>query len=148
MKETLLWLPGAFTIEYAGRRWTAENRITNPGLAWFIDLWRAVGVPGFKHIALGTSAAATLDDQETLGEEVIRKPIHQFNAVPPLLESVVAFEDDEANVIINEIGVFAGAGASLLPNTGILVARAVVYIDKQEHLGTLRVIREDRLGRA
>ncbi len=145
--ECLLWLPGRFRAYHCGREWVFENTITDAGLQWFLDLWRGVETPGFKYIALGTSDVATQYSQTQLGGEQIRKVIESFNPALPALESIVTFLDTEANFLIREIGLFAGAAATADPNTGILVARAVVNINKTA-AGSLKIVREDRLGRA
>jgi hypothetical protein len=143
--DALTWL-GKWRIEFAGRRWEVFNKITDAGLAWYIDLLRGVGEPGFKYIALGTDSTPAAYTDTRLGAEQVRKAISAFNPTLPVLESVVIFLDTEANFRIREIGIFAGATATSEPNTGVLVARTIVDIEKT-NIGSLKITREDRLGR-
>ncbi|MCL6479372.1 MAG: hypothetical protein K6T65_13350 [Peptococcaceae bacterium] len=137
---------GRWRIEHLGRVAVVENRLTDAGLQWFIDLWRGTAEPGFKYIALGTDPTPVDNADITLGAEQIRRPVGSFEVVFPELESSTTFQDTEANFLIREIGLFAGATATADPDTGILVARAVVEIDKTD-LGSLKITRLDRIGR-
>ena len=120
------------------------NKITDAGLNWFLDLGAEL-VNLVKFIALGT-ADTPVQYSDTRWCEQIRKPIAKFEKASPILLSEVTFLDTEANFTIKEIGLFAGAEATLEPNTGILVARSVVSIDKTS-VGSLKIKREDRIGR-
>lgn len=144
--EALGWR-GKWIIEHAGRRLEVFNRLTDAGLNWFLDLWQGLETPGFKYIALGTGDTPVEYSDTHLGAEQIRKAVQSFSKALPILESVVTFLDTEANFTIKEIGLFAGAAATADPNTGILVARAVVNIEKTD-VGSLKITREDRIGRA
>lgn len=143
--DPLTWL-GKWRIEFAGRRWEVFNKITDAGLQWYLDLLRGAAAPGFKYIALGADSTPAAYTDTRLGAEQVRKAIGAFNPSLPVLESVVIFLDTEANFRIREIGIFAGATATSELNTGILVARTVVDIEKTS-IGSLKIIREDRLGR-
>mgnify|MGYP007016552515 CR=1 FL=1 len=144
-RDGLGWV-GKWHISFAGQKVSVFNKITDAGLNWFLDLWRGVGEPGFKFIALGTADTPVQYSDTRLGAEQIRKPIAKFEKASPILLSEVTFLDTEANFTIKEIGLFAGAEATLEPNTGILVARSVVSIDKTS-VGSLKIKREDRIGR-
>lgn len=137
---------GRWRFEFLGRVFEVNNRLTDTGLQWFMDLWRGVGTPGFKYIALGTDSTPVEYTDILLGAEQIRKPIEAFNPALPELESVATFIDTEANMLIREVGLFAGAAATADPDTGILIARTVVNIDKTNQ-GSLKISRLDRIGR-
>lgn len=143
--EIAPWI-GRWRIEHLGRIIEVNNRITDAGLQWFMDLWRGVGTPGFKYIALGTDPTPVEYTDTALVAELIRKPIETFTPALPELESIVTFLDTEANTLIQEVGLFAGATATTDPDTGILIARSVVNINKTA-LGSLKITRLDRIGR-
>lgn len=130
-----------------------KNKITDAGLAWLLGLIHGdVGsIPGIKYMALGTNSLPTENDQQLLGNELIRRPIDVRSIVSGRLESTVAFLDDEANFQIREIGIFAsvtGNEATELKDTGVLIARAVATIDKNESQpSSLTLKRTDRLVR-
>lgn len=148
MRDSIGWGPGIWHIEYLGQRIEVHNVITDAGLQWFQDLWRGLEDPGFKFIALGTSDMTAEYTQTKLGNEQVRKPIAEF--LQPELgttQSIATFLDTEANFAIRELGLIAGAAATIDINTGILIARAVVNIDKTA-LGSLKLVREDRLSRS
>ncbi|MCL5290298.1 MAG: hypothetical protein M1489_04595 [Firmicutes bacterium] len=145
MKDLLPW-QGKWIAFLNGQKFEVLNKITDAGLNWYMDLWRGVGEPGFKYIALGTSDTPVEYSDTILGAEQYRSPIQTFTPAAPILQSIVTFSDTEALFVIKEIGLFAGATATADLNTGILVARAVVNIDHTQP-GSLKIIREDRLGR-
>lgn len=147
MREILPWM-GKWIFSFAGQKWEVFNKITDAGLDWFLSLWAGTGIPGFKYIALGTDPTPTEYTDTQLYSEGIRKPIQELIPARPVLQSLVVFDDTEANFHIREVGLFAGGTATADPNTGILVARSVVDIQKTDQVpGSLKVLREDRLGR-
>lgn len=96
-----------------------------------------------KYFALGTGTTpATVNDTQLVAE-VLRKPLTQIsNPTPGQVLSVVAFGATEANFNIREIGVFGGADATTAANSGTLLARVVVNINKNDNI-LLNITRAD-----
>lgn len=121
------------------------NLITDAGLALTVDLWAGAQAVGWAYIAVGTDGTAPANGQTQLMNEVARKPVTFERRTGELLATVF-FSDGEANVVIRELGLFGGDSATADPNTGVLIARAVVNINKT-NLHSLTVTRRDLLAR-
>lgn len=147
MQDMLGWL-GRWRLQTPNGEETVFNNITDDALNWLKAQCQGARDGGFKYIAVGTSDAPAANSDHMLGAEQARKPIEEFLS-PDLftLQSVVTFGDTEAAVIIREVGLFAGDTATADPNTGILISRSIVNIDKTSP-GTLKIIREDIHRRA
>lgn len=88
----------------------------------------------------GTPAAAT---NTRLSNEVYRKQVTQLGAVSDgVVRSVVSLGSAECNRTIYEIGVFCGSSATSAANSGTLLSRVVVRIEKNSNI-TLNIIRTD-----
>ncbi|NPV70286.1 MAG: hypothetical protein HPY55_06530 [Firmicutes bacterium] len=143
---------GAFEITLWGpcgeiRRYRVANHITDAGIQLTQDLWAGTAAEGFKYIAVGTDPTPAADGDTRLGAEVAgtRKQM-SFESTFGELLGTVFYLDSEANVHIREIGLFGGASATLDPNSGILVARAIVDINKTDQ-ESLTITRRDYLRR-
>ena len=89
----------------------------------------------------GPDAPASTDTQLT--SEIYRKQLTKITEVSPgVVQSIVSLGSLECNELITEIGVFAGPGASAAPNTGTLLSRVAVNIEKNSNL-VLNVFRTD-----
>lgn len=125
-------------------RWV-PNLITDLGLAMTIDLWAGDQSAGWAYIAVGTDSTPPANGNTQLGAEVARKAVTFEKRTGELLATVF-FDDTEANVLIRELGLFGGSAATGAVDSGILVARAVVSINKtNQH--SLTITRRDLLAR-
>jgi hypothetical protein len=96
-----------------------------------------------KYFAFGTGTAAVTVNDTQLGAEQFRKIVTQTsNPSDGVVKTVVALGTGEANFNIKEIGVFAGPNASAAADTGTLISRILVNIDKNSNIA-LNVIRTD-----
>lgn len=95
-----------------------------------------------KYFAIGTGGAApTLDDTQ-LAAEVFRKQVTQLTVADGTVTSIVSIGANEANYVIREIGVFCGSSATEDANTGLMISRVAVFVDKNTNL-VLNIIRKD-----
>ena len=89
----------------------------------------------------GTTAPAVTDTQ--LENEQFRKQVTQISAQGTgNVYSVLSLGSTEANFVIREIGVFCSPDATASANTGVLLSRVAVNIDKNSNL-VLNVARTD-----
>lgn len=96
-----------------------------------------------KYFAFGTGTTPPAVTDTQLGEEQFRKQVTQISAQGSgNVYSVLSLGAQEANFVIKEIGVFCGPSASGSPNTGTLLSRVAVNIDKNSNL-VLNVARTD-----
>jgi hypothetical protein len=103
----------------------------------FNDL--SIGYFGF-----GTGTTPESPTQTKLVSENYRKQVTSKSFAPGtnFLESIVSLGSSEANFNIREIGVFAGSSATSALNTGNMISRIVVDIDKFENK-IINIIRRD-----
>lgn len=134
-------------IERTGLR---PNLITDAGLNMFRDLLSGAITDGeIKYVALGSGATAPANGQTQLVTEEFRKAVtSQTNqATAGEIETILFVADTEANTFTTEeIGWFAGAGASGTANTGIMIAR-VRYSRQKTNLESWTVRRLDQVQR-
>lgn len=95
-----------------------------------------------KYFAFGTGSTAPTVDDTQLESEVYRKQITQISVESGVVTSVVSLGASECNYIVREIGVFCGSSATAAANSGLLISRALVFVDKNTNL-VLNVIRRD-----
>lgn len=96
------------------------------------------------YFGFGTGSTPENPNQTQLVAETYRKQVTS-KAIPPganFLESIVSLGSSEANFNIREIGVFAGSNATGAANTGNMISRIVVNIDKFENK-IINIIRRD-----
>ena len=86
-----------------------------------------------KYFAFGDSSAPASAFQTSLGNELFRKQITSKQIGASFVRSIVSLTSNEANFNIREIGVFAGANATMEAGSGIMISRAVVNIQKFEN---------------
>jgi len=126
------------------------NLIMDVGLNMFRDVLNGVVTDGeIKYLALGSSATAPANAQTQLVSEQFRKVVtSQANAAGVgVLETILYITELEANgFMTQEIGWFAGAAASGVANTGIMVAR-VLYSRQKTDLETWTIVRLDQISR-
>ena len=96
-----------------------------------------------KYIAFGTGSTAATANDTKLVAEVFRKQVTQLVLLSPSeVRTVVSLGQNEANVHIREIGVFAGPSAYDQADSGTLLSRVVVEIDKNSNI-IVNVVRTD-----
>jgi hypothetical protein len=128
-----------------GRR-IFRNMITDAELNAQRDYLAGTVTDGkIKYLAWGSGATAVNPGQTQLVAEVGRKAITTLDAsVTKVLTATTYVSPAEANFHIKELGWFAGAAASMTPDSGRLAARVLYDHDKTE-LESLQVEREDTL---
>ena len=96
-----------------------------------------------KYFAFGTGTSPTAASDTQLETEIFRKQVTQLTSTGTgVVKSVVSLGALEANTTIREIGVFCGSAASDEPNSGIMLSRAPVNIEKNSNI-VLNIIRTD-----
>lgn len=134
-------------IERTGLR---PNLITDAGLNMFRNLLSgAIGDGEIKYIALGSGTTAPANGQTQLVSEQLRKLVtSQANlATAGELETILFVADTEANAFkTEEIGWFAGVGATGTVNTGVMIAR-VLYSRQKTSLESWTIRRLDKITR-
>lgn len=96
-----------------------------------------------KYFAFGTGSSAVSAGDTALDAEVFRKQITQIsNPNPGIVQTVVSLGSQECNYNIREIGVFAGPNATATKDSGTLLSRVLVNIDKNTNV-VLNVVRTD-----
>ena len=123
-----------------------HNLITTVGLGMIIDLLDGGIDDGeIKYMALGSNAAAPALANTQLGTETFRKAMTtQTQPTTTSLLSTVYVAPDENAVQIEEIGWFAGLGATAAADSGILVSR-VLYSRLKTVLESILVERTDTI---
>lgn len=86
-----------------------------------------------KYFAFGNSDEPAAVTQKTLVNELFRKQITSKSKGVNRVQSIVSLTTNEANFNIKEIGVFAGSNATMQANSGIMISRVVVDIQKFEN---------------
>lgn len=95
-----------------------------------------------KYFAFGTDGAAASASQTKLGAEQFRKALTQQAANGGSVSSTVSLQTNEANFLIREIGIFCGPDASGTADSGTMLARTTVSIDKNDNL-VINITRND-----
>lgn len=99
-------------------------------------------VLAIKYFAFGTDGSAASAAQTKLGAEQFRKQLTQKSESGGTVTTAVSLQTDEANFVIREIGIFGGADASETADSGTMIARTTVNIDKNENL-VINITRTD-----
>lgn len=136
-------------IERTGIR---PNLITDAGLNLFRDLLAGTITDGeIKYVALGNSALTPDYGQTSLGSEQFRKQTSfqgPDTTGPGKLITELYVADTEANNFqTEEIGWFAGSGATATVNSGVMIAR-ILYSRQKNNLESWTIRRTDTIGRA
>jgi hypothetical protein len=96
-----------------------------------------------KYFAFGDGTKAPTPNDTKLENELYRKQITRISTSGlGTVTSTVSLGAQEANFLIREIGVFCGPEAKSDANTGTLLSRVAVNIDKNSNL-VLNVTRQD-----
>lgn len=96
-----------------------------------------------KYFAIGVGTSAPTVEDRQLENERYRKQVTSFNEIAPgVLQTTVSLGATEANWTIREIGVFCGEDATNEANTGLLLSRVAVNIEKNTNM-VLNIVRTD-----
>jgi hypothetical protein len=107
-----------------------KNMMIQQGLEWLLDLVAGLVPTGLSHVAIGDgSRIVSLGDLQ-LENERVRKPITAVARDNGAAIAEVFFDKDEALFHWKEIGLYVGGSET--PNSGKLVARALVEEMKDE----------------
>lgn len=124
------------------------NEIKNVGLDMVRDLLSGAVASGqIRYLAWGSSADANSPGQTKLVAEFGRKAITTYsNGLTGILYSTTYIGPTEATAHkVEELGWFAGVGATDDPDTGILVGR-LLYSREKTALEAWQVVRSDILA--
>lgn len=127
-----------------------KNTIMNVALdQLFKPLYGATADIEVKYIALGTSTATVLTTQTQLGNEIFRVS-YASRTTSSDHKNVTNYVvlDTEAQVVIQEIGVFGGSTASATTNSGTMISRILWNYDKTATNIELQIQRTDQIQRA
>lgn len=152
MKDTLQ-MEGHYTIEaYCDEnciaRWELPNTLTtiNQTIRQQMLLGTYTGeldALQIKYFAFGDGNAPPTPSDTKLENELYRKQITRISpSGTGTVLSTVSLGAQEANFLIKEIGVFCGPNATASANTGTLLSRVAVNIDKNSNL-VLNIARQD-----
>lgn len=149
----LIW-DGIFQITiknpYKHKTISLHNLITDAGLNYMRDLLDGTINPPtqIQYIALGTSNTPVAAGDIKLGNEVFRKAVtKQETPGTGQVQTTCYIAPYEANIQIEEIGVFAGPNATEDKDSGVLIAR-VLWSHLKTELESLQIVRTDTIGRA
>jgi hypothetical protein len=150
--EPILWsgsLKIVISTPTRQRIFQLRNMITDAGLNLMRDALRgAVADAEIKYVALGSSNTAPAAGDVILGNEVFRKSVTKDEAPGTGQAKTVCYVAPyQANQQIEEIGFFAGVGASAAAGSGILVAR-VLFSRLKNELESWQIERTDSFARA
>ena len=95
-----------------------------------------------KYFAFGTGSATPTQTDTQLDVEVYRKQVTQISADGGTVTSVVSLGAAEGNYAIREIGVFCGPAATASANSGVMLSRALVNIEKNTNI-VINIMRRD-----
>lgn len=132
------------------RAWRVENQLTNinqnlraamltgtAGSLYSADMFE------IKYFAFGDGTNAAAPSDTKLQNELFRKQVTQLQTTSAsTVQSIVSLTIGEANFGIKEIGVFCGPEANAAANTGLLLSRVNVNIDKNSNI-VLNIVRSD-----
>ena len=156
INETASWL-GQWEIEIKEQDKVKEiiplenNLITDAGLNMICDMLSgAITDAKIKYIALGKGTVAPINTDTKLGSEQFRKTVTSQNKDPITagkLYTELYIADTEANAFkCEEIGWFAGAGATATTNSGICIAR-ILYSRQKASTESWTIRRTDTTSR-
>ena len=146
--ELIFELKDAKTGELV-KRWSQKNMLTYlSGRAFQRALQGINPDVGIAYFAVGTGTATPTRTDTALVSEQFRKQVTQQSqsrsGLDCMLTSVCSLSANEANFHIREVGVFCGAGATGVANTGDLLSRVLVDFTKNSNQ-ILNIYRVDHL---
>jgi hypothetical protein len=140
---------GSFIIKTKDSEEIIKNRIMDSALSELIKVLQ--GLPTdleLLYLAVGTDNTAVTDNDTQLGNEIFRTQFTSSSITNTgELTSLAIILESEAIGTIEEIGIFAGSGASALANSGILVSR-ILWNRIKTSADEIQFTRIDRMVRA
>jgi hypothetical protein len=127
---------------------TVNNVITNSGLNLLRNFLSGDATDGqLKYLAVGTSSASVNFTDTQLGGEFFRTEFISQNITSTgvLNSNTILFETEGVGQI-EEIGIFAGATASTVSNSGIMISR-ILFSRNKTNLESIQFQRVDTIGR-
>lgn len=122
--------------------------LTDAGLNLLAQALRDGSDIEIKYIALGAGSTEPAAGDTKLEDERFRKAVTKQEAggtgESKTITYIAPFEANDFE--IQEIGAFAGVGATSTPGSGVLIARALYNRQKTE-LESLQITRSDLFGR-
>lgn len=130
--------------------WQYENTLTNINRDLRANMLMGVNTSGYtwdmlaiKYFAFGTGTTPSSSTDTKLVNEQFRKPVTQtVKQDASTVQTIVSLLAEESNFLIREIGVFCGPTATATKDSGRLLSRVNVSIDKNSNL-VINVIRQD-----
>ncbi len=95
-----------------------------------------------KYFAFGTGSTAPTADDTQLAAEVYRKQVTRISVDGGTVTSVVSLGAAEANYTLRELGVFCGPSASSAANSGLMISRVLIQIEKNTNI-VINITRRD-----
>lgn len=109
---------------------TYQNLLVHIGRIWLIDRLLPSPPAGLTHIAVGDGSSEPVGGDTALANERARKALSSQLRDDLALLAEAFFDRHEGNFNWREAGLIAGGTDA--PGTGVLVARALVYEDKDD----------------
>lgn len=147
MNDVNGWL-GQYEILVGDEKFLISNLITDAGLNMVRDaLNNELPSIEIRYLAVGTSSATVSATQTQLTNEIFRTLfISSSKPATGQLEKTAIILENEAVANIREIGIFAGATATSVANSGIMVSR-VLYSRNKTNLESIQIVRRDTIQR-
>jgi hypothetical protein len=139
---------GIFKIKTKDRVEIIENTIMNAALAEMLKpLYGETPDLELLYLALGTDNTAVTNSDTKLGNEIFRTAFtsSSVTGIGELTSEAIVLEA-EAVGTIEEIGIFAGSGASASVDSGLLVSRILWHREKTAN-DEIQFTRIDKLVR-
>ena len=132
------------------KAWAFDNQLTAINQNLRVAMLTGASTPAYtegmfhiKYFAFGTGTTPASVNDTQLESEQFRKQITQITQPSTgVVQSVVSLTTGEANFNIREIGVFCGADATNTANSGLLLSRVNVDIEKNTNI-VLNIVRQD-----
>lgn len=131
LREAMALAEGLGGLEYVHK---THNLVTTVGKQFMAQRLSGEEAVGFAYLAIGTGSADPNLSDEALGAEVIRKTMTECYQGDTFVYSTLFLLKSECSFHIREGGIFGGAAASAVANSGILVCRFL--LDKDNSGGT------------
>lgn len=126
------------------------NRVMNDWLNEVITMLTGTSSNDYemKWLALGTDNTPITDSDIQLGNEVFRIPVVSLSKTDVgRVRSEFFLADTEALVVVQEIAFFCGSNATAAANSGRMLSRILVTIDRSSGATAITFVRIDTIGR-
>lgn len=124
-----------------------ENLVTNAARNALREALRSPTDVAIRFVALGSGTATPAVTDTQLQAEQFRKVVtrQETGAVGELITTMFVAPFEANAFVINEIGWFAGPGATAAANSGILIAR-VLWTRAKNDRESVQIERRDTIG--